>query len=111
MPQGPFGGPRPLARCSLAVQVTAADGVEFTESRLTDDIQQLDRRFSTARREGEGSAVMMVENATVIANGHAARFKVSPVVMNREQFDTSLDMFEEHFGDRVSTIAVTIADK
>lgn len=109
MPKGPLGGPRPLARCDLGVQVTAS-GDEFTESELTRHIQNLDSRFSKERREGRSSAVMTVENGRVIANGSAAVFKVGTKVITRDQMDISLDIFEDYFGDRIRQIAITITD-
>lgn len=110
MIRGPLGGPRPLSRCSIGVQVTASEGNEFTEDILTDDIQQLDQRFRSARAGGQSSAVMTIENATVIASGRAAKFRVGPKTLNREQLETSLDIVEKHFGQRATTVAITIAD-
>lgn len=110
MPQGPFGGPRPLARCSLGIQVTASDDYAFTEDDVTEDILQLDGRFRNARKGGKSSAVVTVENGDVIANGSAARFRISPSVMNREQLETSLDVVESYFGQRVKTVAISLAD-
>lgn len=110
MPQGPFGGPRPLARCSLGIQVTASQENRFTEDMLSEDIQQIDNRFSRARREGKSGAVVTVENATVIGRGRAAKFRIGPSTLNREQLDESLNIFEEHYGDRITTVAITLAD-
>lgn len=99
-----------MARCSLGLQVTASEGEQFTEDKVTEDIQQLDGRFRKARTEGESSAVMTIENGNVIADGSAARFRISPSVMNREQLETSLDVVESYFGRRVRTVAISLAD-
>ena len=110
MPRGPLGGPRPLSRCTLALQVTASERRSFSEDELTEHIQMLDRTFSVKRNEGRSEVVATVDNAEVIAGGKAAKFKISPTTMNKEQVVAVMETVEDYFGPEISTVAITLGD-